>query len=168
MSEPAVIDFSVLSPRLRHSVAVEGECWVWTGYKLPTGHGITGKPKVYVYRVAYEYVNGSIPAGLVIHHECHNPPCVRPDHLRAMTHKEHRAHHGLSGAAAVHAAKETCIYGHPFDSHNGIQRVCLTCRRRIGREAWRRNRDRKRAAKELDGDLFNGSLDDLYALNSRG
>lgn len=63
------------------------DCWIWTGFKLPSGYGIA-KVKVdgkwrnaYVHRLTWQRVNGPIPPGLFVLHRCDNPSCVRPDHL---------------------------------------------------------------------------------------
>lgn len=61
-------------------------CWEWQAGRS-TGYGIlkvNGIPKR-AHRVAYELENGPIPEGLVIDHICHNPPCVKPAHLRVAT-----------------------------------------------------------------------------------
>lgn len=64
-----------------------GDCWLWAGYRDRRGYGTfnVGRTPKKAHRVAYELVKGPIPAGLVIDHRCWNPPCVNPDHLRAVT-----------------------------------------------------------------------------------
>lgn len=51
------------------------ECWPWDGYLQWNGYGIYGAGKDgttrLAHRIAYEYVNGPIPEGLVLDHECH-------------------------------------------------------------------------------------------------
>ncbi len=70
--------------RFWEKVDKSGECWIWTGYTLPTGYGqITERRfgKVRVHRLSYEIAFGPIAPGLHVCHRCDNPPCVRPDHL---------------------------------------------------------------------------------------
>ena len=60
-----------------------GECWIWTGFIKPDGHGhvnMDGTIRL-VHRVAWELANGEIPAGNVVRHRCDNAPCVRDLHL---------------------------------------------------------------------------------------
>lgn len=65
-------------------------CWNWTAAKA-SGYGrfqIGKKKQAQAHRVAYELTKGPIAPGLFIDHMCHNPSCVNPDHLRAVTSKE--------------------------------------------------------------------------------
>jgi len=73
-------------------------CWNWTKGTHPTGYGMfsfTGRNR-YAHRYSYALANGPIPEGLSIDHLCHNPGCVRPSHLRAVTHKQN--HENRAGA----------------------------------------------------------------------
>jgi len=44
------------------------------------------------HKFSYELVHGQVPKGLVVDHICHEPRCVRPDHLRAVTVKQNLEH----------------------------------------------------------------------------
>lgn len=145
---PAMV--SALPPQLRRRFRQEGECWLWTGARSSAGYGIVYTAGTWdsAHRIAYRAVVGPIPPGAVIHHECHTPPCMRPDHLRAVTRKEHAAEHGLSGIAVRHAASETCINGHAFDGHNGHSRTCSTCVRENKRRHADKEKSRDRFATE--------------------
>lgn len=67
-----------------------GDCWEWTASKNRFGYGqvSNGKKLAKAHRVAYEFDNGPIPAGLDIDHICRNRGCVKPAHLRAVTAKQ--------------------------------------------------------------------------------
>jgi hypothetical protein len=58
-------------------------CWEWTGARHKQGYGAFGILGKYhrSSRVAYELVNGPIPAGQDVLHKCDNPPCCNPEHL---------------------------------------------------------------------------------------
>jgi hypothetical protein len=73
----------------RVDVAGPDDCWVWQGGCVTArgGYGLfdrrrDGKRKArQTHRVAYEFIVGPIPDGLMIRHECDNPPCANPAHL---------------------------------------------------------------------------------------
>jgi hypothetical protein len=72
--------------RKRYRVTKTG-CWEWIGARVPGGYGkltIRGK-SVSAHRKFYEDAYGPIPEGCYLDHRCFNRPCVRPDHLEAVT-----------------------------------------------------------------------------------
>lgn len=66
------------------------ECWLWTGACSPSGYGLFwhGGKMVRPHRLAFEWANGDIPEGMYIDHRCFRRNCVRPDHLRLVTHAQ--------------------------------------------------------------------------------
>lgn len=58
-------------------------CILWEGAKDYGGYGVAsldGKT-ISAHKKAYTLAKGSIPAGMVIRHLCHNKCCINPDHL---------------------------------------------------------------------------------------
>ena len=65
-------------------------CWLWIAAKDRDGYGqfkLDGRMQA-AHRVAYLLDIGPIPEGHQVDHTCHQPACVRPDHLRAVTPKQ--------------------------------------------------------------------------------
>lgn len=75
-------------------VGAPDECWPWIGATAGGGYGklLVGRyPDKYLepaHRVAYWLVNGPIPEGMKILHECDNPPCCNEAHLFEGTHQD--------------------------------------------------------------------------------
>lgn len=123
-------------------------CWVWTGCKN-RGYGQfwTGTGKMLAHRYSYELLR-KIPEGLTLDHLCKNPPCVRPDHLEAVTMKENILR--SESACALHARKKTCPKGHPLDDRRKAGRFCRTCKRADDARNRRENPGRK--VQDLEAD----------------
>lgn len=122
-----------LAVRFMRHVTVTDSCWLWTGNVTERGYGhfsVAGKARK-AHRIAYRLFVGPIPPGKQIHHRCGNTVCVRPDHLEAVSAREHMF---LSNnACAVNAAKTHCPEGHPLSGDNlcvdgAGQRSCKRCR----------------------------------------
>ncbi|GJJ22298.1 HNH endonuclease signature motif containing protein [Mycolicibacterium mageritense] len=79
--------------RFWSKVDMSGDCWEWLGWKHK-GYGQFHRAGVDVgaHRISYEIANGPISPELVVDHICHNPGCVNPDHLRAVTVKQNQEH----------------------------------------------------------------------------
>lgn len=73
-------------------------CWLWFGSEITFikggTYGVIGNSdwrsgKSYAHRVSYELYVGKIPEGYEVDHTCKNTLCVNPEHLQALTRKEH-------------------------------------------------------------------------------
>jgi hypothetical protein len=76
-----------------------GQCWIWTGYRLPGGYGrLTWRgTHAYAHRISWVITRGPIPGDLSVLHRCDNPPCVRPDHLFLGTQADNMADRDQKG-----------------------------------------------------------------------
>lgn len=121
-------------------VITENNCWEYTKARTKFGYGKVGLKQNGAYhsftahRVYYQLVNGFIDdESLVIDHLCDNPPCINPDHLEVITHRENNAR-GV-GITANNIRKTKCDNGHEFTKENtGIHeksgwRYCRICSR---------------------------------------
>lgn len=129
-------------------------CLVWTACKNAAGYGyfsVGGRKNKYAHRVAWEDVNGPIPAGLEIDHVvCDNTSCVNVAHLALSTSRANTLR--STGPSAANARKTHCLRDHPLSGENlhiepSGRRICRTCKRAANRtdrarqrkaEWWRR------------------------------
>lgn len=76
------------------------DCWEWTGTRWQNGnYGRLGR-NLKAHRVSYELSKGPIPKGLLVRHECDNPPCCNPWHLVLGTNGENMKDKRERGRAA--------------------------------------------------------------------
>lgn len=125
-------------PRFWARVRKSDGCWEWTGYVADTGYGrflSVGKNYALAHRYSWELVNGPIPAGHHVHHKRRNRRCVNPDHLEAVSPREHVFVDDSTNIMAAKAKQTHCKRGHAFDEantsydRNGRSRRCLACQR---------------------------------------
>ena len=72
------------------SVVTPSGCWEYTASRDTSGYGsplMVGDRLVRPHRLVLEDTQPQ-PAGYEADHECHNRACVRPDHLRWLTHRD--------------------------------------------------------------------------------
>lgn len=66
------------------------DCWEWKGSRHKQGYGMirhNGKT-IKGHRASWMIHNGPIPPGQVVRHDCDNPPCCNPNHLRLGTQRQ--------------------------------------------------------------------------------
>ena len=131
-------------------------CWRWAGAHGKK-HGRATIGKRLIYRELYRSEREPIRRGMHLHHGCERDWCINPWHLEQLTPKQHRASHPLAGVAAIAAAQDCCVHGHPFDLINTrlytnpnsgkTQRACRACdnARSLARYHQRRHHDLKAA-----------------------
>lgn len=82
------------------------KCWEWTGGGGSDSYGRVrmGGRSWYTHQIAFQLVNGDIPQGNHVHHECRNKRCCNPFHLKSVTAAEH---------LRLKKHKIICKRGHP-------------------------------------------------------
>lgn len=114
-------------------------CWIWTGSKNIRKYGkiCFNRKNYYAHRVSLFVHKGPAKKGegLVLHN-CNNPSCVNPDHLRYGTSTDNMRDKVKAGNH--HQINKThCYKGHPLSGENliikkptkkrGQVRTCKTC-----------------------------------------
>lgn len=122
-------------------------CWMWTGavtrqagrtdrgiIKLTVAPGVVKRR--YAHVLAFEEWVGPVPEGLELDHyrfpgRCIGPLCVRPSHLKPVTHAVNSLR--SSSPWAIARRKTHCKWGHKFTKENTIVRAngtreCRACK----------------------------------------
>jgi len=87
-------------------------CHEWTASRSKAGYGQFSYGSslcILAHRWAYQRKFGELPEEL--HHVCHNPACVNPDHLEAMTKSSH-------ARINWQTQKTNCPHGHEYSEEN--------------------------------------------------
>lgn len=86
----------------------DGGCWEWAAGRFSYGYGafkrrVDGAWKQQkAHRLAYEWLVGPIPDGLIVCHACDNPPCCNPDHLFLGTQLDNQRDMIAKGRKGIH------------------------------------------------------------------
>ncbi|MGW1533924.1 HNH endonuclease signature motif containing protein [Streptomyces aureus] len=122
----------------------ESGCWEWKPGVSGGWYGSYYRDgrNVRPHRAAYEALVGPIPEGLLVRHDCDNPPCVNPAHLRTGTDRDNAQDRDSRGRN-WRASRTHCSNGHPYDEKNTYwrygRRYCRACNRAAVRRYTRRN-----------------------------
>ena len=113
-------------------------CWIWTRDIARDGYGkmVMGGVNMSASRASYIIHKGEIADGLQVDHICHQPACVNPDHLRAVTPSFNRRYCKPNNGGQPDPTK--CRNGHPFEApvlrdQTGARWNCRECNRAAAR-----------------------------------
>lgn len=125
---------------LLESIPSREICWEWSGQLNAGGYGVAGGPLAH--RRVYALFFREIPESYHLHHVCGNTRCVNPRHMQIIAPEIHGA---MSKGLRTHCSKgheytpENTTWRQPPDQKTP-SRVCLTCKRLLQRNAYRKRR----------------------------
>ncbi len=112
-----------------------GPCHEKRGGKARGGYGkidCSGRTTL-AHRYIWEQMNGPIPEGMYIDHQCRNRACCNEDHLRVVTPLVNGTENVIGAAWQIQGAKTHCPKGHPYSEANTQRwrngRTCRQCKR---------------------------------------
>lgn len=120
------------------SEPVEGACVLTDGARQSRGYGTVRRDGklVLAHRDAYEHAYGPIGPGLQIHHRCGVRRCVNPEHLEALTPREHsRRDRSKLSEPARRAIEQSSDTGRVLAARYGISIRRALQIRKEGRDA---------------------------------
>lgn len=103
-------------------------CWIWIGAKDKNGYGrfLFNNSLLTAHRASYILKYEVIAEGKDVHHTCGNPSCVNPEHLKALTRKQHSLLG--NGMSAINSKKTLCLRGHKLTFDQKYKRrYCKEC-----------------------------------------
>lgn len=152
---------------IRKKLAINTDCWLWTGAVNSKGYPSTGNGRgssMLAHRAAYEALRGPIPDGMTIDHLCRVKLCLNPDHLEVVT----RAENSRRGNFDIDTH---CPRGHELTPENVYERIkphgqlrreCRMCRReKAAQRAAALDVESARIHNAVSGAEFPVSGDDL-------
>lgn len=139
-----------INKRFWEKVKKTESCWLWTGAQKIDGYGTCYYKGTnhQAHRVSWELLRGPIAPGLFVLHECDNPPCVNPEHLKVGTQKQNMQDCARRGRLALlHKHKPFCSRGHRMEGENlkvddRGHHICRECCRIRNHGRYRKNKAR--------------------------
>ena len=122
----------------------ESGCWIWIAGVCDGGYGRfwDGLQHITAHRYSWQLENGKIPEGMNVLHNCDNPSCVNPSHLRIGTQidnindrdRKRRMAHKLS-VRDVEAIRNSKLSQSQLAKHYGVDQSNISLIK--ARKTWR-------------------------------
>jgi hypothetical protein len=115
--------------RLQDYTVTDTGCWNWDRCLSKDGYGRYDS-QITSHRASFLYFKGEIPKHMEIDHICKNRRCMKPKHLRLVTHQTN-----MDRAVFFNSEKTHCKRGHEFNKKNTRvdygKRACKTCAKEL-------------------------------------